>query len=222
MPSRRSTSASRMPGATTSSPQMSSTPGREQFGLLDADTQALTFGVNCRRVRVRLRRDLRATRPTAPCSGRGTRIRRRSRVARSDPRLDPRQRREGQYLDALRRHAQGRSRRRIFASATTSWTRTTRSSSGAPHRAAQHEHIRDRQSTLSGGRVGLLHPFTRSRPPGIAFTADVKYFFTTDVGIGFAYWYEKLNVIDFATIDSNGSVGFTPATGVYASIILAG
>ena len=45
------------------------------------------------------------------------------------------------------------------------------------------------------------------------FTADVRYFFRADVGIGFSYWYEKLNVRDFATIDANGSVGFTPETG---------
>ena len=45
------------------------------------------------------------------------------------------------------------------------------------------------------------------------FTADVKYFFKTNVGIGLAYWYEKLNVNDFATIDSSGSIGFNPETG---------
>ena len=33
------------------------------------------------------------------------------------------------------------------------------------------------------------------------------------MGIGFAYWYEKLDVRDFATIDANGSVGFTTPTG---------
>ena len=54
------------------------------------------------------------------------------------------------------------------------------------------------------------------------FTADVKYFFKTNVGIGFAYWYEKLNVRDFATIDSNGSVGFNPATGAVRVDYLGG
>ena len=54
------------------------------------------------------------------------------------------------------------------------------------------------------------------------FTADVKYFFKTNVGIGFAYWYEKLNVRDFATIDSSGSVGFNPATGVVRLDYLGG
>ena len=54
------------------------------------------------------------------------------------------------------------------------------------------------------------------------FTADVRYFFREDVGIGFAYWYEKLNVRDFATIDANGSVGFTPATGTVRVDYLGG
>jgi MtrB/PioB family decaheme-associated outer membrane protein len=45
------------------------------------------------------------------------------------------------------------------------------------------------------------------------FTADVRYYLRPDIAIGFAYWYEKLNVRDFATIDGNGSVAFTPATG---------
>ena len=34
------------------------------------------------------------------------------------------------------------------------------------------------------------------------------------VGFGLGYWYEKLDVLDYATIDTNGSVGFSPATGV--------
>lgn len=45
------------------------------------------------------------------------------------------------------------------------------------------------------------------------FSADVKFFFTRQVGAGVGLYYEKLDVEDFATIDSNGSVGFTPATG---------
>jgi hypothetical protein len=44
-------------------------------------------------------------------------------------------------------------------------------------------------------------------------TADVKFFFTKNVGLGVGYYYEKLNVSDFATIDANGSVGFTSPTG---------
>jgi hypothetical protein len=32
--------------------------------------------------------------------------------------------------------------------------------------------------------------------------------------LAFGYWYEKFDISDFATIDTNGSVGFTAATGV--------
>jgi MtrB/PioB family decaheme-associated outer membrane protein len=43
--------------------------------------------------------------------------------------------------------------------------------------------------------------------------ADLKYFFTKQVGVGVGYYYEKLDIEDFATIDTNGPVGFTAATG---------
>jgi hypothetical protein len=43
--------------------------------------------------------------------------------------------------------------------------------------------------------------------------ADAKFFFTAQAGIGLAYYYEKLDVTDFATIDSNGPNGFYSQTG---------
>ncbi len=36
---------------------------------------------------------------------------------------------------------------------------------------------------------------------------DLKYFFTTKVGLGFGYWYEKFDVSDFATVDLPGQPG---------------
>ena len=36
---------------------------------------------------------------------------------------------------------------------------------------------------------------------------DLKYFFTTKVGVGLGYWFEKLDVTDFATIDLPGQPG---------------
>jgi MtrB/PioB family decaheme-associated outer membrane protein len=54
------------------------------------------------------------------------------------------------------------------------------------------------------------------------FRADVKYFFTRQVGVGFGWLYEKLDVEDFATIDANGSVGFTAATGTVRTDYLGG
>jgi len=44
-------------------------------------------------------------------------------------------------------------------------------------------------------------------------TADVQYFFTSRAGVGVGYYFEKLDVVDFNTIDTNGPVGFTPETG---------
>jgi MtrB/PioB family decaheme-associated outer membrane protein len=44
-------------------------------------------------------------------------------------------------------------------------------------------------------------------------TADVTYFITTRAGIGVGYYFDKLDVTDFNTIDTNGPGGFAPATG---------
>ncbi len=45
-------------------------------------------------------------------------------------------------------------------------------------------------------------------------TADVKYYFTPKVGVGLGYWFDTFSVTDWNTIDSNGPVGLTAATGV--------
>lgn len=44
-------------------------------------------------------------------------------------------------------------------------------------------------------------------------TVDLQYFLTRNVGVGVGYWYEKLDVTDWNTIDSTGPVGFAAATG---------
>ena len=46
------------------------------------------------------------------------------------------------------------------------------------------------------------------------FTVDTKHFFKPKIGVGVGYYFEKLNITDYSVIDTNGSVGFTPATGV--------
>ena len=46
------------------------------------------------------------------------------------------------------------------------------------------------------------------------FTADLRYFFQQKVGVGFSFWYQDQNRLDFATIDTNGSVAFTTPTDV--------
>ncbi len=45
------------------------------------------------------------------------------------------------------------------------------------------------------------------------FTADVKYYFTPKVGVGLGYWFDKLEISDWNTVDTNGPVGFAAATG---------
>jgi MtrB/PioB family decaheme-associated outer membrane protein len=44
-------------------------------------------------------------------------------------------------------------------------------------------------------------------------SADVQHFFTTRAGIGVGYYFEKFDVVDFNTIDTNGPTGFAPETG---------
>ena len=44
-------------------------------------------------------------------------------------------------------------------------------------------------------------------------TADVQYFLNAHAGLGVGYYFEKLDVVDFNTIDTNGSVAFAGATG---------
>jgi hypothetical protein len=44
-------------------------------------------------------------------------------------------------------------------------------------------------------------------------TADVQYFLTQRAGVGVGYYLEKLDIVDFNTIDTNGPLGFTTATG---------
>jgi hypothetical protein len=45
------------------------------------------------------------------------------------------------------------------------------------------------------------------------FMIDLKYSFSAKIGFAVGYFYEKLDITDFATIDTTGSVGYTPATG---------
>jgi hypothetical protein len=42
--------------------------------------------------------------------------------------------------------------------------------------------------------------------------ADAQYFFNERTGVGFGYYVEKLDVVDFNTIDTDGPVGFAPQT----------
>lgn len=77
----------------------------------------------------------------------------------------------------------------------------------------------DNAFTYGGPRIPVLQAAGTFVPlPNIVnewnrFTADVKYYFTPKVGVGLGYWFDKFDVSDWNTIDTNGPVGFTAATG---------
>ena len=62
--------------------------------------------------------------------------------------------------------------------------------------------------------VGQFIPLPNVTNKWQRFSTDVQYHFAKKVGVALSYWYEKFDVSDYATIDTNGSVGFTAATGV--------
>jgi hypothetical protein len=76
----------------------------------------------------------------------------------------------------------------------------------------------DNAFTFGGPRIPALQAAGQFIPlPNVAnewnrFTVDVKYFLSPKVGIGVGYWYEKLTITDWNTIDSNGPVGFADQT----------
>jgi MtrB/PioB family decaheme-associated outer membrane protein len=74
--------------------------------------------------------------------------------------------------------------------------------------------------TFGGPRIPALQAAGQFIPlPNVVnewnrFTVDLKYFVSPKVGVGVGYWYEKLTVSDWNTIDSNGPIGFADETGV--------
>jgi hypothetical protein len=78
----------------------------------------------------------------------------------------------------------------------------------------------DNAFTFGGPRIPALQAAGTFIPlPNVVnewnrFTADVKFFFSPQVGLGFGYWYEKLGVTDWNTIDSEGPQGFASSTGI--------
>jgi MtrB/PioB family decaheme-associated outer membrane protein len=77
----------------------------------------------------------------------------------------------------------------------------------------------DNAFTYGGPRIPVLQAAGGFVPlPNVVnewnrFTADVKYYFTPKVGVGLGYWFDKLEISDWNTVDTNGPVGFTAATG---------
>ena len=77
----------------------------------------------------------------------------------------------------------------------------------------------DNSFAHGGPRIAVLSSLSQFIPlPDVEntwhrATADVQYFFTARVGVGVGYYFEKLNIVDFSTIDTDGPAGFAPATG---------
>jgi hypothetical protein len=61
--------------------------------------------------------------------------------------------------------------------------------------------------------IGQFIPLPNVENSWHRLTADVTYFLNTRVGVGVGYYFETLDVSDFNTIDTDGPVGFAPATG---------
>jgi Putative outer membrane beta-barrel porin, MtrB/PioB len=77
----------------------------------------------------------------------------------------------------------------------------------------------DNAFTFGGPRIPALQaagqfiPLPNAVNEWNRFTIDVKFFLSAKVGLGVGYWFEKLSVTDWNTIDSNGPVGFDDPTG---------
>jgi MtrB/PioB family decaheme-associated outer membrane protein len=203
-------------------PEDEFTPGRDQFGLLDAETNAVTFDVN---VMPRPQVALGAMYGYEKFSSL-----QQSRNAAPQP--------SAEWFDPTRNWTLDNNEKvntfTLYADLLKAITRTDVRFS--------YDYMDSNNAFIHGGpRIEQLNtntPVTGSAcPTGVSdcfiplpdvtttwhrFAADVKYFLKPNVAIGFAYWYEKLDADDFATIDANGSVGFTPATGTVRVDYLGG
>lgn len=78
----------------------------------------------------------------------------------------------------------------------------------------------DNAFTYGGPRIGQLQAANQFIPlPNVVnewqrLSVDLRYFLTSSVGAGIGYSYDKQSITDFNTIDSNGPVGFVAATGI--------
>jgi MtrB/PioB family decaheme-associated outer membrane protein len=203
-------------------PEDEFTPGRDQFGLLDADTTGFAIGVN---VLPRPQVAFGATYGYETYDSL-----QRSRNAAPQP--------SAEWFDPTRDWTMDNKEK---VNTFTLYADLFKAIERTDIRFAYDFMDSDNAFVHGGPRIQQLNTNTAvtgtSCPTGVSdcfiplpdvttswnrFTADVKYFIRPDIGIGFAYWYEKLNVRDFATIDANGSVGFTPDTGTVRIDYLGG
>jgi MtrB/PioB family decaheme-associated outer membrane protein len=198
------------------------TPGRGQFGLLDADTQAVTVGVNfLPRPQVALGMTygyetynaLQQSRNAAPLPSAEWTDPTRDWTLDNDEKVNT----FTVYADVLKavKHTDIRFAY-DFMDSDNAYIH------GGPRIQQLNTNTSVTGTSCPAGVSDCFIPLPDVTTSWNRFTADVKYFLRPDVGIGFAYWYEKLNVRDFATIDSNGSVGFNPETGTVRVDYLGG
>jgi len=62
--------------------------------------------------------------------------------------------------------------------------------------------------------IGQFIPLPNVTNKWQKLSADIQYHLTKKFGVAFGYWWEKFDVNDYATIDTNGPVGFAAATGI--------
>jgi MtrB/PioB family decaheme-associated outer membrane protein len=189
------------------------TPGRGQFGLLDADTQAFTLGVNVvPRQQVAFGAtygfetfsSLQQSRNAAPLPSAEWFDPTRDWTLDNDEKVNT----FTLYADLLK----------AITSTDIRFSYDYMDSNndfvhGGPRIQQLNTNTSVTGTSCSAGISDCFIPLPAVTTTWNRFTTDVKYFFTRTVGIGFAYWYERLNVEDFATIDANGSAAFTPPTG---------
>jgi MtrB/PioB family decaheme-associated outer membrane protein len=78
----------------------------------------------------------------------------------------------------------------------------------------------DNAFTFGGPRIPALQAAGQFIPlPNVVnewnrLAVDLKYFFSPKLGLGVGYWFDQFDVSDWSTIDSNGPVGFSDATGI--------
>ena len=191
-------------------------PTRGRFGLLDADTQAVTFGGQLRAAsRGGRSAPPTATRPTAPSSN--------SRNATPPP--------SAEWFDPTRDWTLDNDEKvntfTLYVDLLKAITNTDirfsydfmDSNNDFVHGGPRIQQLNTNTSVTGHGvlhwRHGLLHSAPGRRPRRGADWPRIRevLLHAQRRGSAFAYWYENQDVRDFATIDANGSVGFTTPTG---------
>ena len=180
-----------------------SRPGREQFGLLNQDFTAWNVGANVNvSEHVAFGRQLRQRRVQLAAE-----VPQREPAARSRRWTDPNR---NWTLDNDERSRTSRSTWTCYQLADAVDVRFSYDFSDSDNALV---HGGPRIASLAATAPGQFIPLPNVTNTWNRFMADLKWYFTRQVGVGLGYYYEKLDVFDYATIDANGSVAFKGETG---------